>query len=65
MTGLLDRTADEVMTKAPRTVLEAAMAKQALAIMNEAKITCLFVTGARDEVTGILHIHDCLRAGVV
>ena len=65
MTGLLDRTADEVMTKAPRTIADSAMAEQALAIMNEAKITCLFVTGAQDKVTGILHIHDCLRAGVV
>lgn len=65
MTGLLDQTADDVMTKAPRTVPETALAEQALAIMNKAKITCLFATGTRDEVTGILHIHDCLRAGVV
>jgi arabinose-5-phosphate isomerase len=39
------------------------LAGEALAVMNGAKITCLLVTeGARP--TGILHIHDCLRAGV-
>ena len=34
--------------------------------MNDRKITCLFVVdpeGSRAAV-GILHIHDCLRAGV-
>jgi arabinose-5-phosphate isomerase len=65
MATLLDQTADDVMTKAPRTISETALAEQALSIMNASKITCLFVTGNRGTVTGILHIHDCLRAGVV
>ena len=44
-----------------------ALAEKAVAVMNERKITCLFVVdpeGSRKAV-GILHIHDCLRAGVV
>ena len=65
MATLLDKTAEDVMTKAPRTISETALAEQALSIMNASKITCLFVTGAKGTVTGILHIHDCLRAGVV
>jgi arabinose-5-phosphate isomerase len=35
--------------------------------MNDRKITCLFVVDPAQpgQVQGILHIHDCLRAGVV
>ncbi len=65
MAGLLDLTAAEVMTRAPRTIAPAALAETAVAQMNERKITCLFVVepGNRAAV-GLLHIHDCLRAGV-
>jgi len=38
-----------------------------LAFMNEHKITRLFVLDADDAArkpVGILHIHDCLRAGI-
>ncbi len=66
MEGLLDRTADEVMTAAPLTIAPDAMAEEALAIMNEHKITCLFVIDpdGNGQAAGILHVHDCLRAGV-
>ena len=67
MAGLLDRTAGEVMTADPRTIGPDVLAEEAVAVMNERMITCLFVVdpaGSRRAV-GILHIHDCLRAGVV
>ncbi len=67
MAGLLDLTADQVMTRDPRTIGPEALAERAVALMNDRKITCLFVVdpeGSRAAV-GILHIHDCLRAGVV
>ena len=65
MQGLLDLTADEVMTRDPRTIASTAMAQEAVAVMNTMKITCLFVQDAPDQTpVGILHIHDCLRAGV-
>ncbi len=67
MDGLLTRSAGEVMTAAPRTIRPDALAAEALAQMNDRKITCLFVvpeTGAAALPVGILHIHDCLRAGV-
>lgn len=64
MDGLLDRRAAEVMTRAPRTIAPEALAETALAEMQGRKITCLFaVTDGRP--VGIVHIHDCLRAGVV
>ena len=67
MEGLLGMTAGAVMTRAPRTLAPDALAETAVALMNERKITCLFVMDpARDgKAIGILHIHDCLRAGVV
>lgn len=66
MQGLLSMTADQVMTPDPRTIGPQALAEKAVAVMNDRKITCLFVVdpeGSRAAV-GILHIHDCLRAGV-
>ena len=70
MDGLLSHTAAEVMTSHPRTVAPDALAEVALAVMNDRKITCLFVQtpsqpGTPTPALGILHIHDLLRAGVV
>lgn len=67
MAGLLDLTAGKVMTRDPRTISPNALAEEAVNVMQSKKITCLFVVdpdGSRN-VIGILHIHDCLRAGVV
>ena len=66
MDGLLSLTAGQVMTAGPRTIGPEALAEKAVAVMNDKKITCLFVVdpeGSRAPV-GIIHIHDCLRAGV-
>ena len=64
MDGLLTHNAAEVMTRAPRTIAPGALAEAALAQMQNRKITCLFaVDDGRPQ--GILHIHDCLRAGMV
>ena len=42
------------------------LAEKAVRIMNERKITCLFVVDPEGSQTaiGLLHIHDCLRAGL-
>lgn len=66
MDGLLSLTAGAVMTADPRTIGRDALAAAALAVMQARKITCLFVVdpdGSRN-LSGLLHIHDCLRAGV-
>ncbi|WP_116132926.1 SIS domain-containing protein [Tropicimonas sp. IMCC34043] len=71
MVGLLDCRAEAVMTPHPRTILPDSLAEEALALMNARKITCLFVVpaprpgGTPSGAVGILHIHDCLRAGIV
>jgi len=67
MEGLLSRSAAEVMTPSPRSIDPGALAEAAVAVMNERKITCLFAVDPEGDgrPLGILHIHDCLRAGVV
>jgi arabinose-5-phosphate isomerase len=66
MIGLLDHVAGDVMTRAPKTVGPDILAEQAVALMT-GRVTCLFVvdSAGSGNVAGILHIHDCLRAGVV
>ena len=66
MDGLLDKTAAEVMTASPATIAPGAMAQEAVAVMNQRKITCLFVVDPDNgkKAEGLLHIHDCLRAGL-
>jgi arabinose-5-phosphate isomerase len=66
MVGLLERTARNVATAGPRTIRPDRLAQEALGLMNAHKITCLFVAegAAPTRPIGILHVHDCLRAGV-
>ncbi len=68
MEGLLERQARDVATPDPRTIAPDALAQEALALMNARKprITTLFVMDedGSGKPLGILHLHDCLRAGV-
>ena len=62
--ALLGRRAEEVMTRAPSTIRAGILAAEALRVMNARKITSLFVLDDARHPVGILHLHDCLRAGV-
>ena len=66
MDGLLSLTAQDVMTTSPATIQPEALAVEAVALMNERKITCVFAVETSGCTTprGILHIHDCLRVGL-
>lgn len=64
---LVRRPAGAIMTAAPKTIRPGALAEEALAIMNESAITSLFVVDGEAAVPaaiGIVHVHDCLRAGI-
>jgi len=65
---LLQQSARAVMTANPLTIRARALAVEALAVMNEHQVTSLFVLppDAEEPATpvGIIHIHDCLRAGL-
>jgi arabinose-5-phosphate isomerase len=62
--GLLALAARDVMTPRPKTIRPDALAAEALGVMNQRTITSLFVVEDGRPV-GILHIPDCLRAGIV
>jgi len=64
MDVLLGKTAGEIASPKPISVPEDMLAAQALALLNERKITTLPVTDDAGKPVGILHIHDLLRAGV-
>jgi len=62
-----DSKMSELMTRSPRTASPSDLAAQALADMNRHNINVLFVVDpnrADGRPTGILHLHDCLRAGL-
>ena len=67
------KDARDVMTAKPRLVRAGALGGEALRLMNqvEPRVTCLFVVADEDvakatptKPVGIVHVHDCLRAGV-
>jgi arabinose-5-phosphate isomerase len=63
----LARKASDIMTRNPKIAQPQQLAAEALAFMNENKITRLFVlepADAEKKPVGILHIHDCLVAGI-
>lgn len=63
--NILDKAAADVMTKNPLTVDADALASKAVHMMQEKKITSLFVVDNTKKVQGLIHIHHCLQAGVI
>jgi arabinose-5-phosphate isomerase len=63
---LLSAVVDNVMTENPRMIVKNLLAQEAVARMNQYQITSFFVTESEDSLKpiGILHVHDCLRAGL-
>jgi arabinose-5-phosphate isomerase len=59
---LLEQRVEEVMTPAPKVIGPDTLAAEALKIMNAAKISVLFVV-ENGAPTGLLRMHDILRAG--
>ncbi len=62
---MLTKTADEIMTPNPKCVGPDVLAAEAINTMNTTGkgITQLFVVENQSPI-GIIHMHDCLRAGV-
>lgn len=55
---VLRRKAGESMKGAPTTIEGSELASAALQLMEEKKITSLFITDAERHVEGIIHLHD-------
>jgi len=62
--GLMERRAGQVATRGPRTASPGMLVSEALGVMNRNKIGALLVLDEAGRILGLLHIHDCLRAGV-
>ena len=54
----LAHTAGEIMNAHPVTIAPEAFAGEALALMEERKITSLIVAGVTGEALGVVHLHD-------
>jgi len=63
--NMLTTDIDQLMTPNCKTISADILAAEALRIMEQNKITGLLVTNKDNEVTGVIHMHDLLRAGVI
>jgi arabinose-5-phosphate isomerase len=62
---VVTRTVAEVMGRRPKTIEADALAALAVATMERHAITVLFILDADEQLAGVIHLHDLLRAGVV
>ena len=63
-TGVAAEKVDDAMTRDPVTVTPDTLAASVLQLMNEKKITQVFVLEDGEPV-GVVHMHDILRAGIL
>ena len=61
LADMLMQPAAAVMTAGPQTIGRSMLAVQALALMEQRKITSLVVVAAGARVEGVLHLHDLWR----
>ena len=59
--ALLTQTVEAIMTPDPLTISEEMLVGDALALMNSRGVTMLFVHDTNQNMTGLVHLHDCLR----
>ena len=64
-TELLSRPVNRVMTHGPKSIDPAALASEALEMLQAGRITSLFVIDDDGRPLGLVHIHDLLRIGLV
>lgn len=56
--------AKDLMTRNPKTIAAESLAAQAVALMEQHTITCLFVLQDNRKPLGVIHLHDLLKAGI-
>ncbi|MBI5694764.1 MAG: KpsF/GutQ family sugar-phosphate isomerase [Nitrospirae bacterium] len=62
---IFDRTAGELASRNPKVIGRDALAAEAVAVMERLSITSLLITDADGRPSGVIHLHDLLKAGVV
>jgi len=63
--SLMDAVAGQVATPNPHTATPNMLLSEALGLMNRYKIGAIMVVDGNSRLCGLVHIHDCLRAGVM
>jgi arabinose-5-phosphate isomerase len=63
--SLLERTAEQCMTREPVVIGRRQLATAALAVMEERKVTALPVTDPAGRVEGVVHLHDLWRTEMI
>jgi arabinose-5-phosphate isomerase len=63
--NIMDLTARDVMTVNPVAIPRVTMAVEALALMEQRKITSIVVIDDDRRVEGVVHLHDLWRTGMV
>ena len=56
--------ASNMMVKNPKTITQETLAAKAIQVMEEHSITSLIVSN-ENEIAGVIHLHDILKAGIV
>ena len=59
-----ERALDKLMNTSPKTIPKSALAAEAVRMMKEYQITNVIVVDGDGHPVGIVHIHDCLKAGI-
>ena len=59
------RTAEQVMHRSPRTIMDSALAVDAAHLMEEFGVTVVLVTDEQQKLQGAVHIRDLMRAKVI
>lgn len=54
----------DIMSRGGKTIRPDQLAAEALELMEKHKITSLFIVDSEHKPTGIIHLHDLLRAGI-
>ncbi len=62
---ILKLRAKEVMTRNPKVLHKGALAVSAVQIMETHSITSLVILDNDRTVSGIIHLHDLLKKGIV
>ena len=57
-------SAKHLMTQNPKTIVADSLAAEAVALMEQHTITCLFVLQNDRKPYGVIHLHDLLKAGL-
>ncbi len=57
--------ASSIMSKNPKLINVNSLALEAVNIMNKYEITAIFIVDDKKKLVGVLHLHDCFKAGII